>query len=102
MIPVPRTTREPFGRLPDGRAVDLVTLTNARGSSARILPHGAAIQAVTVPDRDDRMADVALGFSTLDEYIRDTAYMGVTVGRVANRIAGGRFALDGRGRRSGT
>ena len=91
-----RTRRERFGTLADGRAVDAITLRNHNGSSARILAYGAAIQAVTVPDRDGLFADVALGFATLDEYARDTSYMGVTVGRVANRIAGGRFTLDGR------
>lgn len=89
-------TRETFGHFPDGRAVEAITLANARGSTARILAYGAAIGAVAVPDRDGRVADVALGFATLDEYVRDTSYMGVTVGRVANRIAGGQFTLDDR------
>ncbi len=89
-------TRESFGRLPDGGEAEAITLRNAAGMSARVITFGAAIQSVIVPDRKGRMADVALGFATLNEYLADTAYFGATVGRVANRIAGGRFELDGR------
>lgn len=87
---------ESFGRLANGREVDAVTLTNARGMSARIIGYGAAIQALLVPDRDGRLADVTLGYATLDGYAAGSEYFGATVGRVANRIAGGRFALEGR------
>ena len=87
-------SREPFGRTPQGDAVELVTL-DAADVRVRILTLGAAIQAVITPGRDGETADVALGFSTLAGYLNLTAYMGVTVGRVANRIAGGRFVLDG-------
>ncbi|NJC39850.1 aldose 1-epimerase [Brevundimonas alba] len=80
---------------PSGEAVEAVTLTNAAGVRVRILNLGAAIQSVIVPDREGRMADVALGFSSLEECLASTAYMGVTVGRVANRVARGRFVLDG-------
>ncbi len=87
-------TRERFGRTPQGEAVELVTL-HAGDVRVRILTLGAAIQSVIAPGRDGEAADVALGFSTLDGYLNQSAYMGVTVGRVANRIAGGRFVLDG-------
>ncbi|HEX8527846.1 aldose epimerase family protein [Allosphingosinicella sp.] len=87
--------RERFGTLPDGRIVDSVTLTNDRGMTVRIVAFGAAIQALTVPDREGRPADVALGFPDLEAYLTQSEYIGVTVGRVANRIALGRFALDG-------
>lgn len=93
--PEPFTTaREPFGQTPDGELVERVTL-RAGGIEAVILTLGAAIQSVIAPDRNGRTADVALGFATLDGYLNQTAYIGVTVGRVANRIAGGRFVLDG-------
>lgn len=88
--------RTPFGTMPDGTPVELVALTNGSGMEVRILSLGAAIQAVIVPDRAGRLADVAPGFDTLDAYLSQTQYFGVTVGRVANRIAGGRFTLDGR------
>lgn len=87
--------RESFGRLADGREVELVTLANGGGVEARIITYGAAIQALLAPDRDGRLADVALGFASLEEYAADRAYVGSTVGRVANRIAKGRFVLDG-------
>lgn len=89
-------THEIFGVLPDGEKVVAVTLANARGTRARILTYGASIQAMIVPDRAGRFVDVALGHATLDEYLDSPQYFGATVGRVANRIAGGRFTLDGR------
>jgi aldose 1-epimerase len=88
--------REEFGRLPGGEAVEAITLVNAGGISVRIITYGAAIQSVIVPDRDGRMADVALGYASLDGYLGGVEYFGCIVGRVANRIAGGRFTLDGR------
>jgi aldose 1-epimerase len=88
-------TRENFGRLADGRTVETITLS--RGAlAARILTYGATLQSVLVPDRDGRVADVALGHAALEAYVEHPQYIGSTVGRVANRIAGGRFTLDGR------
>lgn len=88
--------RREFGRLADGRAVEAVTLANGRGMQATILSFGATVQSVVVPDRDGRFADVALGHSSLEPYIEQPQYIGSTCGRVANRIARGRFTLDGR------
>lgn len=93
----PNTTgirREPFG-VADGVPVEAITLVNPGGMQVRIITYGASIQSVLVPDRDGRVADVALGHATLQEYRDRPQYFGSTVGRVANRIAGGRFALDG-------
>lgn len=87
---------ETFGTLPDGDEVVAVTLGNIRGMQVRIISYGASLQALLVPGRDGRPADVTLGHSTLDPYLRQPQYFGSTVGRVANRIAGGRFTLDGR------
>jgi aldose 1-epimerase len=81
--------------MPDGARVEAVTLANG-GVSATVISYGAAIQSVLVPDRDGQFADVALGYSTLEGYLAGTEYFGCIVGRVANRIAGGRFTLDGR------
>lgn len=91
-----RLAHETFGTLPDGQEVAAITLANGRGTQVRILSYGAAVQAVLVPDRNGRLADVALGHATLEEYLEQPQYFGATVGRVANRIAGGRFMLDGR------
>jgi aldose 1-epimerase len=87
-------TRADFGLL-NGETVERITLSNGTMEAA-ILTFGAAIHAVRVPDRDGRIADVALGHATLREYLDHPQFMGSTVGRVANRVAGGRFVLDGR------
>lgn len=87
--------RAPFGKMADGGSVEAVSLTNAAGVTVRIISLGAAIQSVVVPDRDGVMADVTLGYPTLEGYLTNPDYFGATIGRVANRIAGGRFTLDG-------
>lgn len=91
----PCVRRRRFGTLADGRAVDAITLADARGLQVTLIAYGAGIQAVRVPDRQGRFADIALGHATLEPYVRQPQYLGSTVGRVANRIAGGRFTLDG-------
>jgi aldose 1-epimerase len=88
--------RSCFGTLPDGDAVEAITLRNRRGMSARIITYGASLQSVEVPDRAGAFADVALGHATLEEYLQQPQYFGSTVGRVANRIARACFSLDGR------
>ncbi len=84
-----------FGHLDDGRSVAAVTLVGACGMSATILSYGATLQSLIVPDRNGVLADVTLGHATLGEYLGQPQYFGSSVGRVANRIAGGRFVLDG-------
>lgn len=86
----------PFGETPDGTPARLYTLTNQNGLIARITNYGATITELHVPDRRGQLDDVVLGFDTLDEYIGNPHYIGSTIGRVANRIAGGRFTLDGK------
>jgi aldose 1-epimerase len=88
-------SRAPFGTLPDGQKVEAVILANGHGMKVRIISYGASIQSAIVPDRNGRPADVALDYPTLDKYLEWPAFIGATVGRVANRIAGGRFTLDG-------
>lgn len=95
----PGVHRRIFGHLPDGRAVEAVTLVNAAGTKACVIAYGATLQAMIVADREGRLADVTLGHASLEEYLASTAYFGSSVGRVANRIAGGRFPLDGEGYR---
>ena len=91
----PGVTRAPFGTLPDGGAVEAITLADAGGVAVRILTYGAAIQSLWAPDREGGSADVALGHAALAAYLAHPQYLGATVGRVANRIARGRFELDG-------
>lgn len=87
--------RAPFGTTPDGIAVEAVTLRASNGISARIITYGATLQALLLPDRAGRSADVVLGYDDLADYVARPQFFGSTVGRYANRIAGGRFALDG-------
>jgi aldose 1-epimerase len=88
-------TKESFGKMPDGKQVDLYTLTNANGIRARISSYGAILVSLQLPDREGNLADVALGFDTLDGYFTDHPYFGVTVGRYGNRIGGAKFTLNG-------
>lgn len=88
--------RGSFGKLPDGRAVGSVTLSNGHGVSATIIAYGASLQSVVLPDRAGKRADVALGYATLDDYLAKPQYFGATVGRFANRIAAGRYKIDGK------
>ncbi len=88
--------RAPFGTLPDGTAIEAVTLSNAHGVSARIITYGATLQALEAPDRHGHPADIALGYDDLAGYVEHPNYFGATIGRYANRIAGARFTLDGK------
>ena len=88
--------RVTFGVLNDGRRVEAVELSNAKGMSARIIAIGATLQALSVPDRQGRSADIVLGYATPTEYLDNPQNFGVTVGRYANRIAKGKFTLDGK------
>ncbi len=84
------------GKLPDGRAIDLYTLTNANGLKARVTNYGAIVTELWVPDRDGKLGDVVLGYDKLADYVKDTPYFGAIVGRYGNRIAHGKFTLDGK------
>ncbi len=84
-----------FGAARDGTAVGAWRLDNGRGMSAVVLEYGGTLQSLRVPDRSGETRDVVLGFDTLPEYEADTAYLGVTVGRCANRIGGAAFSLGG-------
>ena len=91
------TVRRPFGRLADGREVDEITLRNGRGLELSVIPLGGIVTALRCLDRRGRSANVELGLRSLDDYLlRNSAHLGTIVGRYANRIAGGTFALDGR------
>ncbi len=86
---------EIFGVLPDGTLVDVFTLTNRHGLRMRVMTYGAVILSLEVPDRSGKLADVVLGFKTLGEYLSSSGFHGTVAGRFANRIAQGRFTLDG-------
>jgi aldose 1-epimerase len=83
-----------FGKTSRGEKVHLYTLTNKNGMSVSIMDYGATVVKIVVPDRNGRFDDVALGFDTFAPYLTATAYFGATIGRYANRIAGGKFEIN--------
>jgi aldose 1-epimerase len=93
----PDLNKQTFGRTPDGHEVYLYTLRSPSGMTVKITNYGGTITQVIVPDRNKKFGDVVLGFDSLDGYISksNTAYFGALIGRYGNRIAGGRFELDG-------
>ncbi len=85
----------PFGTTPDGRQVTVYTLQNDCGMQARILDYGGIIQSIRVPDKLGHAGDVVLGYDDLGDYMTNSLYFGALIGRYGNRIAKGRFELDG-------
>ena len=85
-----------YGKLDDGREVKIFTLTNANGLVAKVMEYGAILVGIEVPDHQGKKADVTLGFDTLAGWLTNTNFFGATVGRFGNRIAHGKFTLDGR------
>lgn len=92
----PSVTKETFGTMPDGTQVDKYTLTNVHGVRVGILTYGGIIQSIVVPDRNGKLDDIALGFDRLEDYIKNGHNFGAIIGRYANRIAKGKFILDGK------
>jgi aldose 1-epimerase len=85
-----------FGKTPEGTAVDLYTLTNANGLVAKITNYGTIITELHTKDRQGKLGDIVHGFDTLEPYLKGHPYFGCTVGRVGNRIAKGKFSLNGK------
>ena len=90
-----RIDRGKFGTLPDGRVIDVITLRNRAGITLRAITYGGIIVSLSTPDRTGALDDIVLGFDTLDGYLGDSPYFGAIIGRCGNRIANGRFTLDG-------
>ncbi len=87
--------KQSFGKTDDGQAVDLYTLTNQKGMQVSITNFGATVVSIKVPDKAGTMADVVLGYTDAGGYQSGKAYLGATIGRYGNRIAKGKFVLDG-------
>jgi aldose 1-epimerase len=91
-----RVLRAPFGTMPGGKPVELFTLTNDAGMEVRAMTYGGIIVSLRVPDRNGRLDDVVLGHDSAGGYAKNDPYFGAIIGRYGNRIAKGRFTLDGR------
>ena len=87
--------RMDFGKTPEGTPVELYVLTNGK-MTAKVMTYGAILTELQVPDRNGKLGDVVLGFDNLASYLAGHPYFGATTGRVANRVAGGKFTLDGK------
>lgn len=96
--PGPEATVETskFGTLSDGTVTDLYTIRNKKGTTVKVTTYGATITELWVPDRAGKLDDIVLGYDKVDGYVGKTPWFGATVGRVANRIAKGKFTLDGK------
>ncbi|HEV7379485.1 MAG TPA: aldose epimerase family protein [Dyadobacter sp.] len=88
-------SKETFGELPDGQTADLYTLTNKNGMTVNITNYGGIITKLTAPDKKGEWADVVLGFDSLAPYLGEHPFFGALVGRFGNRIAKGKFTLNG-------
>lgn len=96
IAPMLNVESKPFGKTKDGREVTVFTLTNSRGIKVRMIDYGATVISVETPDKAGKTANITLGFPTLAGYLERHPYFGSTVGRYGNRIAGGKFKLDGK------
>lgn len=83
-----------FGKLSDNQPVDLIEIQNDKQISAKLIPFGATLISLVTPDRNGRCERIVLGYDTLDEYVEDSAYLGMSIGRFANRIKDGKFKLN--------
>jgi len=86
----------PFGKLPDGAAVEQYTLKNTGGMEVRVLTYGGIITSIRVPDRNGKLGDVVLGYDSIDGYVKNPPYFGAIIGRYANRVGKAQFTLDGK------
>jgi aldose 1-epimerase len=92
----PAITKAPFGKTKDGESVDIYTLRNRRGMETKITNYGGIVVSLTAPDRNQKFDDVVLGYNDLDSYMNPPfPYFGAIIGRYGNRIAKGRFTLNG-------
>src|SRR4051794_8858326 len=89
-------TKSPFGNTKDGTEVSLFTCTNKNGLLLKVMTYGATVVSMETPDKAGKLANIQLGFPTLEGYLQRHPYFGSTVGRYGNRIAKGKFKIDGK------
>ncbi len=87
---------EPFGKMPDGEEVKLVTMSNGKGLTAKITTYGGIITSFDAPGKDGIASDIVLGFDNLEGYLKGHPYFGAIIGRYGNRIGNAKFTLDGK------
>lgn len=92
----PEIKKHTFGQTSDGEPVELYTLSNAKGMEAGIMTYGGTVVSLKVPDRKGKLADVVLGYETLEGYLKNNPYFGSIIGRYGNRIGKGSFSLNGK------
>ncbi len=95
-VPKAGVNKKPYGKMPDGTPIDEYTLSNGTGMKVKIITYGGIVTEIDVPDKDGKTADVVLGFDDLKGYLDGNPFFGANAGRVANRIAKGKFTLDGK------
>jgi aldose 1-epimerase len=88
-------TKAPFGKLPDGREVSKYTLTNRNGIELAVINYGGVVVSLKAPDKNGTVADVVLGYDSLSSYVAGSPFFGALIGRYGNRIAKGKFSIDG-------
>jgi aldose 1-epimerase len=88
-------SQAPFGKTADGTPVEIYTLRNHNGMEARVMTYGGIVVSLKVPDKNGKFGDVVLGYDNLDDYVKNNPFFGALVGRYGNRIAKGKFTLDG-------
>jgi aldose 1-epimerase len=93
--PKPKLMQSPFDRTPDGQVVDLITLRNSKGIEMTVLTYGGIIMSLRTPDATGALDDIVLGFDDLKSYVEKSPYFGTLIGRYGNRIAKGKFSIDG-------
>ena len=90
-----KIAKKSFGKLPDGTEIEEYTLSNAKGAVAKVITYGATLTELWMPDRSGQNADIVLGYDHLEGYLGNHPFFGATIGRYGNRIAKGKFSLDG-------
>ncbi|MEJ0089307.1 MAG: aldose epimerase family protein [Limisphaerales bacterium] len=88
-------TKADFGKTTDGVPVEIYTLRNSKGMEATIMTYGGIVTSLKVPDKHGKFDDVVLGYDNLEDYLKSSQYFGALIGRYGNRIAKGKFSLDG-------
>jgi aldose 1-epimerase len=92
----PSIKKDSFGKTSDGKAVEIYTLKNSKGAEARIMTYGGTVVSLKMPDRNGKYADIVQGFDSIEDYEKNRVFFGALIGRYGNRIAKGRFTLDGK------